>query len=87
MVKKNEIYIWIALGIGGLYLLTRTDEKKGDKLEITVTAAPTTDFGGGRVGGEPMTVDDPEPSAPEHPVADEFDNPKKIGADFSTYHM
>ena len=54
MAPKSDNYIWIALGIGGLYLLTRTDDKKKEKVEIVIHHDST--FGSGMVGGGRKTA-------------------------------
>ena len=73
--SKNDTYIWIALGLGGLYLLSRNDDDKSVHVKVEVKP-PTTDFGAGAVGGtkREMPDDHGKRQQKEEPIHDNFDS-------------
>ena len=57
MAPKNETLIWVALGIGGLYLLSQNDDSKDTTIAITVETKPAEDGDGGATRTEHMEED------------------------------
>jgi len=56
--SKNDKYIWIALGLGGLYLLSRKDDDDKEVVHVKVDVKPPVDWGEGKVGVKRPAEDD-----------------------------
>ena len=72
--SKNDKLIWIALGIGGLYLLSRNNDDDKEVF-VKVEQKHTPDWGGGTTGTKRL-ADDFGEKRQQFPTPEEFSHEK-----------